>query len=549
MNGTVPTIAWTVAFVVLVVTVTGLARRVGWSAPLVLVAVGAGAAFIPGVPSVRLEPDVVLVGVLPALLFASALGTSFLEVRSRGDSILALSVGLVIFSTVVVGLAAWALIPGLGLFAGLAFGAILAPTDAVSVNAIAGTGGLPRRLASLLEGEGLLNDATALVALNTAIAAILGTVGAGEVLLHFAIAVLGGLAVGAVVAIVLNRIRRRLRAPVLDTSLSLVAPYLAFLPAYAIGGSGFLAVAVTGLWLGYRAPMLQSAEARIAERLNWRTVSFLLENAVFLLIGLQLPAIVLAAGRSSIGLWQGVAIGVGIYLAMVVARFLWVFGATVLYRTGPERLRERRWDWPTAVAISFTGIRGVVTLAAVFLLPNRTPELGFLQLLAFVVVVVSLLQGLAIRPLVTALGLPLPSKDQDRMQVRALIAEAQEAGLERLDAEVTSDDPEELVSSLRQSANYRIMVGATDEQGMAAGPDAYARLRLAMLQSEREAVLQARSEGRFEESTVNAVLADFDTIEAAMKRSRRRDLPPPPPPRVRLPPLRRSTARAKTPTR
>jgi monovalent cation/hydrogen antiporter len=546
---TVPTIAWTVAFVLLVVGVTGVARKAGWSAPLVLVAVGAGAAFVPGVPNVHLEPDVVLVGVLPALLFASALGTSFLEVRSRGDSILALSVGLVIFTAVVVGLAAWALVPGLGLAAGIAFGAILAPTDAVSVNAIAGGGGLPRRLASLLESEGLLNDATALVTLNTAIAAILAPVGPAEVGLDFLRAVVGGLASGALVAVILNRLRRQLKAPVLDTSLSLIAPYLSFLPAYAVGGSGFLAVAVTGLWLGYRAPLLQSAEARIAERVNWRTVSFLLENAVFLLIGLQLPAIVRAASASSIGLGQGIVIGVAIYLVLVLARFVWVFGATLLYRSGPERLRERRWDWRTAFAISFSGIRGVVTLAAVFLLPEPTPARGYLQLLAFVVVVVSLLQGLGLRPLVTVLGLPLPSKDQDRMQVRALTAEAQEAALERLEQEATEDDPEGLVSSLRQSAQYRMSVGAADEQGQVNSPDAYARLRLAMLQAERRTVLQARSEGRYEESTVNAVLADFDSIEAAVKRSRRRDLPPPQPPRVRLPALPRGTRRTRTPSR
>ena len=541
-----PTIAWTVAFVVLVVVVSGVSRRVGWSAPLVLVAAGAAAAFVPGVPDVELEPDFVLVGVLPALLFASALGTSFLEVRSRGDSILTLSVGLVVFSTLVVGVATWALVPGLGLAAGIAFGAILAPTDAVSVKAIAGDGrGLPRRLESLLEGEGLLNDATALVTLNAAIAGILAPVAPTRVALDFVIAVVGGIASGALVAIVLNRVRRRLKAPVLDTSLSLVAPYLSFLPAYAVGGSGFLAVAVTGLWLGYRAPTLQSAEARIAERVNWRTVSFLLENAVFLLIGLQLPSIVRAAAQTSIGLGTGILVGIAIYLVMVAARFAWVFLATLLYRFGPERLRERRWDWRTAFAISFSGIRGVVTLAAVFLLPEQTQQLGFLQLLAFAVVVVSLLQGLALTRVVRALGLPLPSKDQDRVQVRALIAEAQTAGLERLEVEATEEDPDELVTSLRETARYRIR-GGSEEQGAAGGTDAYARLRLAMLQSERDAVLLARTEGRYEESTVQAVLADLDTIEAAMKRSRRRDLPVPERPRIRL---RRSRARSRPASR
>lgn len=526
-------VAWTVGGLLLVILVTGLSRKAGWSAPLVLVAVGVGAAFLPFTPEVRLEPEVVLVGVLPALLFAAALQTPYLEVRARGDSILTLSVGLVLFSVVVVGLTTWwllgAAMGGIGLAVGLAFGAIVAPTDAVSVGALAGTNRMPRRVASLLEGEGLLNDATALVALNTAIAAITSSsVGVGTVLADFALAVVGGGVAGVVVAWLIVQVRRRLKAPVLDTSISLAAPYVAYLPASAIGGSGFLAVVLAGIWLGYRAPSFQSAESRIAERINWRTVSFLLENAVFLLIGLQLPSIVRAVADSGIGLAQGALIIAGIYVAMVLARFVWVFAATLLYRLGPNRLRERRWDWRTAFVISFAGVRGVVTLAAVFLLdPETSPAVGFLQLAAFVIVVLSLLQGLAVGPLVRALRLPLPNPEQDRVQIRSLIAEAQTAAIERLQHEVTEEEPDALVAGLRQSAEYRMLIGETDESGMATRPDAYSRLRLLMLDSERQAVLDARREGRYEDSVINAVLGDFDSIEAALKRSRRRDLPKP----------------------
>ena len=533
------TASWTVGGLLLVVAVTGLSRRVGWSAPLVLVAVGVIAAFLPFTPEVRLEPEVVLIGVLPALLFAAALQTSFLEVRARGDSILALSVGLVLFSVLVIGgVTYWllnAVVPGLpvvtGVATGLAFGAILAPTDAVSVNALAGSGRMPRRLASLLEGEGLLNDATALVSLNTAIAAIVQPrLGFGSVFGTFASAVIGGVAVGIVAAWAIVQVRRRLKAPVLDTSISLAAPYVAYLPAAAINGSGFLAVVLTGIWLGYRAPSFQSAESRVAERINWRTVSFLLENAVFLLIGLQLPSIVTAAGRTDIGFLPGALIIAAIYLTMVAARFVWVFAATALYRFGPERLRERRWDWKTAIAISFAGVRGVVTLAAVFLLPvSKTPVVGFLQLAAFVIVVLSLLQGLAVGPLVRALRLPLPNPEQDRMQIRNLVAEAQTAAISRLEQEAGEDDPAELVTSLRNSAEYRVLLGTSDEQGMSRQPDAYSRLRLLMLDSERRTVLDARQEGRYEESVIDAVLGDFDSIETALKRSYRRDLTKPAP--------------------
>jgi monovalent cation/hydrogen antiporter len=480
---------------------------------------------------------VVLVGVLPALLFAAALQTSFLEVRARGDSILALSVGLVLFSVVVIGFVTYwllnAVVPGLpvavGVATGLAFGAILAPTDAVSVSALAGTGQMPRRLASLLEGEGLLNDATALVSLNTAIAAIIApSLGFGNAFVDFLIAVVGGVAGGVLVAWAIVQVRRRLKAPVLDTSISLAAPYVAYLPAAAVGGSGFLAVVLTGIWLGYRTPSFQSAESRIAERINWRTVSFLLENGVFLLIGLQLPGIVRAANETDIGFLPGVLLIAAIYLTMVAARFVYVFAATALYRFGPEVLRERRWDWRTAFLISFAGVRGVVTLAAVFLLPrDETPIVGFLQLAAFVIVVLSLLQGLAVGPLVRALRLPLPNPEQDRMQIRNLVAEAQTAAITRLEQEATEDDPAELVSSLRRSAEYRVLLGTSDEQGLARQPDAYSRLRLLMLDSERRAVMDARREGRYEETVIEAVLGDFDSIETALKRSYRRDLAKP----------------------
>lgn len=533
-DATAISIAWSVAYVVVVVMVSGLSRKIGWSAPLLLVGVGIIAAFIPAVPEVRLEPEAVLIGVLPPLLFASALRTPFLEIRARGDSVLSMSVGLVVFSTVVVGLVTVWLVPDLdggrtpavALATGLAFGAIVAPTDAVSVSAVAG-GLLPRRLGTLLESEGLLNDATALVALNTAIMAIVEPIGIGQVLGDFAIAVAGGVASGVLVAFVLTVIRQRLKAPVLDTSLSLISPYLAFLPAYAVRGSGFLAVAITGLWLGYRAPLVQSAEARIAERINWRTLSFLLENAVFLLIGLQLPRIVQLSAKTHISLPQGIGIGVGIYLAMTLARFVWGFAITALYRYGPQRLRDRRWSWRVAVAISAAGMRGVVTLAAAFLLPeDTTPQVGFLQLMAFVIVVASLLQGLTLGPLIRRLRLPLPNPEQDRLQIRSLIGEAQASAIERLDAERDETDPEDLVRSLRQSAEYRVSVGSSEEAGMAGSSDSYARLRLLMLDSERRSVLQARVEGRYEESAIAAVLADFDAIEIAMKRSRRRDLPP-----------------------
>jgi len=195
----VGTITWIVVFVLVTVTVTGLVGRVNFSAPVALVVVGGAVSFIPGIPQVGVEPELILYGLLPPLLFAAAIRTSIIDVRGRGDSILLLSVGLVAFTVVTVGFATWMLVPAITLAAGFAFAAVVAPTDAVAVTAIAGRLGLPRRVVTILEGESLLNDATALVALNAAIAALVSVVNPVEIGLEFVLAVVVGAGVGLLV--------------------------------------------------------------------------------------------------------------------------------------------------------------------------------------------------------------------------------------------------------------------------------------------------------------------------------------------------------------
>ncbi|HXR44987.1 MAG TPA: Na+/H+ antiporter [Pseudolysinimonas sp.] len=518
MDATATTIIWVVAFVLLTVAVTGLSGRVNWSAPVVLVVVGAGVSFIPAVPSVTVDPDLILYGVLPPLLFAAAIQTSFRDVRARNDSILALSVGLVIFTVAFVGITTWLLIPTLSLAVAFAFGAVVAPTDAVAVTSVLGRLRLPRRLVTILDGESLLNDATALVALNTSIAAIVALVNPWMVVGDFALTVLVGLAVGLLVGWVLSLIRGQLHAPVLDTSLSLITPYLAFIVATLLHGSGVLAVVVAGLFLGYRSPSVQSAEARIAERINWRTIEYLLENAVFLFIGLNLRSIVVASRLPSIGLWPVVAICAGVLAALIVSRFIWVCSLTLLYRRGPRFLRARSWNWRNAVAISSAGIRGVVTLVAVFLLPPF-PERAFLQFLAFVVVFVTLLEGLLLPMIIRALKLPAPNLEQEDLERRNLSAEAEAAGLLELEATATDDDPPAVVDRLRSNAAFQqeTLAGDPPADGSEHPMHTYARLRAAMIGAQRRAVLQARKEGRYQDAAVLAVLATIDAEETALR--------------------------------
>lgn len=519
MDGSVATIIWTVSFIIVTVTVTGLSGRIGWSAPIALVAVGAIVSFIPGVPQLEVEPELVLYGLLPPLLFAAAIRTPLADIRARRDSILLLSVGLVAFTVVAIGFTMWALLPAIGLAAAFAFGAVVAPTDAVAVTAIAGRLRLPRRVVTVLETESLLNDATALVALNASIVAIIGIVNPWQVAGDFGVAVLGGIAIGMIVGFVLSAIRKRLRAPVLDTSLSLVIPYVAFIPAQLLGGSGVLAVVVTGLFLGNRSPLIQSAEARIAESINWRTIQFLLENAVFLFIGLSLSGILVGVGKSSYSGWLITLVSVVVLLALIATRFIFIGLSAFAYAKGPRRLRQKSWSVKTTVAISSAGIRGVVTLAAVFLLPKETPERELLQFFAFVVVAGTLLEGLALPWIIRALKLPPPNFDQEMTEKHNLLVEAQAAGIRRLDLEDTDQTDENVITRLRLNAEFLAKALENPaEDGAEPTPTSYNRLRRTMLTAEREAVLAARAEGRYQDRAVRAVLAIIDSEETALRR-------------------------------
>jgi len=511
-------VIWAVAFVVVTVTITGFTGRVGWSAPIALILVGTLVSLVPGVPQIGIDPELVLYGVIPPLLFAAAIRTSVRDVRARNDSILALSVGLVAFTVVAVGFVAWALMPAIGLAAAFALGAVVAPTDAVAVSAVAGRIPLPRRLVTVLEGESLLNDATALVALNAAIVAIISVVNPWLVVGDFVVAVLGGVAVGLALGWILSMIRKQLRAPVLDTSLSLITPYLAFIVAQSFGGSGVLAVVIAGLFLAYRSPSIQSAEARIAERLNWRTVDYLLQNAVFLFIGLNLVDITQGALAHSPGLWPTIGICAGILGALLVSRFIWVMTLTLLYRRGPRFLRGRSWSWRNGVAVSSAGIRGVVTLIAVFLLPRSTHGLEFLRFLALVVVVGTLLEGLLLPVIIRALKLPTPNYDQEHQERFALMAEAEQAGVDKLLADRSPSDSDEVIERLRLNSVFlEESIAQPKQDGVEPTLAAYNRLRKLMIGAERAAVLRARREGRYQEPAIEAVLAAIDAEETALK--------------------------------
>jgi Na+/H+ antiporter len=512
-----------VALVIAVGVVAGLCDRYGLPTPLVLVVVGAAASFVPWVPEVRLDPDLVLHAVLPPLLYATALRTSLVDFRRSKSSTFLMSVVLVVFTTVVVGGATWLLLPGVAWAAALALGAVVAPPDAVAAAAIGRRLGLPRRVATLLEQESLVNDAAALIALSVAVSALRRSPSPLEVTGSFLWAVVGAVLMGGVVATVLAVVRARLRDPVLDTLVSFVAPYLAFLSAESVRGSGVLATVVTGLALAHLSPRVQTASARVTEAITWRTLAFVLENGVFLLIGLQLPPLLAGAAGSDLGAGRIVAVCVGVLVATVVARAVFIFGVAGVLARGTPSMRRQAWSPAVAVLVSWAGMRGVVTLAAAQLLPEDLPERDVLLLAAFTVVVGSLLlQGSTLPWLVRRLGLPPPDPAEDALQAAEIGDAANAAGLRRLDELTTGDEPEGLIDRLRDRSTARAHA-AWERLGRPLADQEtpssiYARLRTAMLDAEREVVVRARDAGTTDSEVLTSALAAIDVEESLLDR-------------------------------
>ncbi|MGH3647540.1 MAG: Na+/H+ antiporter [Micromonosporaceae bacterium] len=513
------------ALVAVVVAVSAVAKRVGVLAPILLVTVGIGISFVPGVPAVELHPELVIAGVLPPLLYVAAIETSVPAFRYNLRPILLLAVGLVLFTAAAVGFTLHAVVPAIPLPAAFALGAIVAPPDAVAATAVARRVGLPRRAVTVLEGESLVNDATALVTLRLAVAAAVGqAVSVADFAGGLALAAIGGVAVGGAAAWLLAQLHRRITDPLLDNSLSLLTPFIAFGAAEAIHASGVVAVVVTGLYLGHRWPILMSAASRLQMAAFWAMVRFLLEGAVFLLVGLQLRQIVVGL-RMPLG--TVAAATVAVVVVVIAARFVWLYPTTYLARLVP-RVRDRAPAPPLRIpaAISWAGMRGVVTLAAAFSLPLQTgggqpfPGRDLFLWLAFAVIAVTLLvQGTTLPAVIRALRIPGDDRTQDLLAEATVQHEASQAALTRLDSEAAGA-PEDVVRRLRSHAENRAnlaweRLGSQDRETPA---NVYRRLRRSMLEAEREVFREARDAARIPEETLHRAQRDMDLEESILTR-------------------------------
>ncbi|MCF6378531.1 Na+/H+ antiporter [Nocardioides KLBMP 9356] len=501
-----------VSMAAVVLAVSAVSDRLRVPAPLLLVVVGAVASYLPGVPTIRLESEVVLLGLLPPLLYAAAIQTSLVDFNANRGTILRLSVLLVVVTTFAVAAVVHWLLPDVGWAAAIAIGAVVAPPDAVAATAVARRIGLPRRVVTILEGESLLNDATALVALRTAIAFLAGSLTVVEVGLDFVRAAGGGALVGVALFLLVAWLRKRITDPVLDTGISFLTPFAAFVAAEEIHASGVISVVVAGLLLGHKAPIIQTAQSRITERITWRTVAFMLENTVFLLIGLELDWILEDVRQSTLPVGRIALICLATLATVIVVRLVYMYATWMFRRTNPI---PPSWTF----LLGWAGMRGVVTLAAAFVIPEDTAHREVLLLVAFTVVAGTLLlQGLTL-PLVTrVLGVPAPDPAEDALARAALLQQAADAGLAKLE-ELEYDDHHGVSEQIRARIDQRSF--AAWEQ-LATAEDAetpsqlYARVRGEMIEAERAKVLLVRSKGKIPSDVVSGVLAMLDVEESML---------------------------------
>ncbi|AIY16096.1 Na+/H+ antiporter [Pimelobacter simplex] len=508
-----------VAIAITVLTVTAISERFEVPAPLTLVVVGVAASYVPGVPEIRLEPEVVLLGLLPPLLYSAAVNTSLVDFNANRRPILLLSVGLVAFTTFGVAAVVRLVIPEISWPLALAIGAVVAPPDAVAATAIGRRIGLPRRIVTILEGESLLNDASALVALRTALAtATTAWAVAGD----FVIAAGGGVLVGGLAFVIVGFLRKKVTDPLLDTAISLVIPFAAYIVAEEFHASGVVAVVVAGLLLGHVAPVLQTAPSRIAERTNWRTLAYVLENTVFLLIGLQADWLLSEVGDSEFGVGTIVAACAAAFVAVVVLRLVWVFASRyLLLRPGPDPVTGEKASWRYSFLLGWAGMRGVVTLAAAFTVPEHTAHREVLLIIAFTVVAGTLLgQGLTLPWVARRLRVPSPDPHDDALARATLLQQAAKAGIHRLDELAEdADDPHhvrELIIQRIEQRNFAAWERLGTTEGEESPSDLYSRWRGDMIEAERRRVLEIRSTGSVPSEIVSEVLAMLDVEESML---------------------------------
>lgn len=519
---------------------TAFARRYNLSAPLLVVVVALGVALIPGVPRLELEPELILTVVLPPLLYSTSLESSVTHFKTNLRPIVALGVVLVAVTAVVVAFVVHLLLPDVPFASALVLGAVVAPPDAVTAVAIGRKLGLPRRLMTVLTGESLVNDAAALTLYKVALAAVAGVAGsAGHGFAVFGVATVLGIAVGLAIGALVVLVRRVLDDPLLESAFGIIVPFGAYVTAEHLhpfgaefSGSGVLAVVAAGLYLGNRS-LYASPATRMQDRSVWASIDVLLEALVFALMGLQLPFVLDGAQHAARDNGTLALVAVAVLLVTMLVRipavFVFAFLPRALRLFGRGRAAP---PWRSLAVLSWTGMRGVVTLAAAAGVPAGTPGREEIQLFAFAVAIGTVLvQGLTLPPLIRVLKVQDPSEaSRDEAEELAAREVAKKAAHERLreisrERLASLDLPPEKVQQLKErlerlvETRYRfaeatIKLSGEDRPGTPQAQFAKARKELLVIQ--RKAMIEENRAGRLDDEILQKVLRELDLEELSV---------------------------------
>jgi CPA1 family monovalent cation:H+ antiporter len=507
-----------------------LADRLDLPYPILLVLGGLGLGFGPGVPNVRLNPDVVLLIVLPPLLYSSAFFSSLRELRTNLRSISLLAIGVVLATMGVVAVVAHAIIPGMSWEAAFVLGAVVSPTDPVAASAILQRLSVPRRVVTVVEGESLINDATALVAYRVALAAaVSGSFSLLDAGGRFVLNVVVGAAIGLAVGWVVAQLRRSIENPPVEMAISISTAYFAYLPAEALGVSGVIAAATVGVYLGWRAPKLISPSTRLQVYGVWEVTVFFLNSLLFVLIGLQLPSILDGLSGRSAGdlvLYAAAVSGAVILTRLASAPFV-----AYLPRYLFPRIRERDPypSWQEVVIVAWNGMRGAVSLAAALALPLTTdagqpfPDRDLIIFLTFSVILVTLLvQGLSLPVLIRKLDVHDDGEVRAESKARLKAAKAAMARLDELrDEEWTRDETIERMRAMYEYRSRRFRSRFVDDGEDDTDYDdrsqRYQRAVREVLQAQRAAIIEMRNAGTISSETMHRIERDLDLEDSRLE--------------------------------
>lgn len=499
----------------------GLARVLDVPYPILLVVGGTAVGFVPGMPSFELDPELVLYVLLPPLLYASAYSSSWRDLRRHARVIGLNAFGLVVATTVVVAVAAHALVDGLPWAAAFALGAVVSPTDPLAATQITQRLGVPRRTTVVIEGESLINDGSALVIYRTAVAAVGGTAfvwwhAAGD----FVLAVVVGVLVGLVVGYVVGRVSRTAREDAfLTVVLSLSAGYVAYIPAEQLHGSGVIAAVTAGLVMGHQAPTTSTADGRLRSTAFWEVLVFLVNAVLFASVGLEVPHVL---DQQSRGFGTLLAIGLAVAVVVVLTRFAWSHVMTAVLRTLDRRpsQRERRASWQLRTVNIWCGLRGAVSLAAALALPVDFPERDLLVFATLCVVWVTLVgQGLTLPLLIRLLGVTDDGvSSREELHARKVATRAALDEIERLGGEDwTRPDTMERLQGMYEFRQRRLLQRAGRAEEGAEDAEArsqdYQRIVRTVLDAQRDALVRLRREGAIGNDALVTVERELDLEE------------------------------------